>query len=181
MGVAMLTSCECNSSYQTALRQFICCGPTNRPEWELEVQRYIRDLNVQSAKSSNSVERLILTETGKDIIYAFSEFGYLADSKIYSISWLARNYKVKGKGVGTRILDNTIRWIKNDAYMYKGRGTEVITQIDPRNRASIKLFSAFDFTDEGQDNSSPTYHVWHLQFTAQKYDECIQYMPIILD
>lgn len=43
----------------------------------------------------------------------------------------------------------------------------MLTQVDPRNKPSMDLFSRFGFVDEGPDPNDPEYHLLSLEFTPQ--------------
>lgn len=45
----------------------------------------------------------------------------------------------------------------------------VLTQVDPRNKPSMDLFSRFEFVDEGPDPDDPEYHLLSLEFTGTNY------------
>ena len=42
----------------------------------------------------------------------------------------------------------------------------MLTQVDPRNKPSMDLFSRFEFVDEGPDPDDPEYHLLSLEFTG---------------
>lgn len=58
--------------------------------------------------------------------------------------------------------------LRDDAWR-SNRTPLVLTQVDPRNRPSMDLFSRFGFMDEGPDPDDPEYHLPPLEFTGTNY------------
>ncbi|WP_338023646.1 MULTISPECIES: N-acetyltransferase [Bifidobacterium] len=85
-------------------------------------------------------------------ILGFCEFGYdpaSPQASDYAISFIATALSERGRHLGAVLLDCVLRWMANDAAR-NNREPYVLTQIDPRNTASIRLFSDLGFEDEGQ-------------------------------
>lgn len=57
---------------------------------------------------------------------------------------------------------------RDDAWR-SNRTPLVLTQVDPRNKPSMDLFSRFGFVDEGPDPDDPEYHLPPLEFTGTNY------------
>ena len=57
--------------------------------------------------------------------------------------------------------------LRDDAWR-SNRTPLVLTQVDPRNKPSMDLFSRFGFVDEGPDPNDPEYHLLSLEFTPQE-------------
>lgn len=152
----------------------------------MDVQRYIRDLNVRHLKKDDSIDRMVLKVEGESTIYAFSEFGVVRETTektegMYAISFIARNNIVRGKGVGYLMLDQTLHCLKDDA-ANNNRTPKVVTQINPGNAASVSLFSSYGFKDMGQDQELPEYHIWMLKFKPESFeDKPYLFEPITLD
>lgn len=58
--------------------------------------------------------------------------------------------------------------LRDDAWR-SNRTPLVLTQVDPRNKPSMDLFSRFGFVDEGPDPNDPEYHLLSLEFTGTNY------------
>lgn len=58
--------------------------------------------------------------------------------------------------------------LRDDAWR-SNRTPLVLTQVDPRNKPSMDLFSRFGFMDEGPDPDDPEYHLLPLEFTGTNY------------
>lgn len=56
--------------------------------------------------------------------------------------------------------------LRDDAWR-SNRTPLVLTQVDPRNKPSMDLFSRFGFVDEGPDPDDPEYHLLSLEFAPQ--------------
>ncbi|OZG65693.1 acetyltransferase, GNAT family [Bifidobacterium hapali] len=78
-----------------ALRQFQCCEP-NGPEWTMDAQRYIGDINV--CKTFDGVERTLLVVAGiapsRDDVVGFCEYGVAVETTpetegVYQISYIS--------------------------------------------------------------------------------------------
>lgn len=152
MGLKLVIERECSRDHQTALRQFLCCEPGG-PEWAMDPQRYIRDLSVR--KTPKGIMRTLLVVSGDiplhDDVVGFCEFGYdpaALESSGYAISFIATALSERGRHLGAILLDCALRWMANDAARH-GRTPYVLTQIDPRNEASVHLFSGAGFENEG--------------------------------
>lgn len=148
----------------------------------MDVQRYIRDLRV---KDEPGLYRMILQygETPGAPIVGFCEFGYdpaSPQTSGYAISFIATALSEHGRHLGAVLLDCVLRWMGNDA-AHTGREPYVLTQIDPRNTASIHLFSDLGFEDEGPDEDDPEYHIWSKTFTPAATDRLYLYTPIQIE
>lgn len=181
MKIAIVTSRLCTPDDQLALRRFVCCEP-GAPEYAMDVQRYIRDLRV---KDEPGMYRMVLQygETPAAPIIGFCEFGYdpaSDDSSGYAISFIAIAADVQGKGLGTVLLDGVLRWMANDSARH-GRSPYVLTQIDPRNTASSRLFASSGFESEGLDEDDPEYCIWSRTFEPFVTDRLYFYSPIMFD
>lgn len=58
--------------------------------------------------------------------------------------------------------------LRDDAWR-SNRTPLVLTQVDPRNKPRMDLFSRFGFVDEGPDPNDPEYHLLPLEFTGTNY------------
>ena len=58
--------------------------------------------------------------------------------------------------------------LRDDAWR-SNRTPLVLTQVDPRNKPSMDLFSRFGFVDEEPDPNDPEYHLLSLEFTGTNY------------
>ena len=158
MNICQISSREIGTDDQIALRRFVCCG-RGAPSYTLDVQRYIRSLDLKNAIPG--VYRMVLYCQGTSDIYGFCEFGYddsLGPESGYAISFIAVGLEYQRHGLGHMLLDCVLRWISNDAAI-SGRNPYVATQIDAANAASIGLFSDMGFRDEGVDSYDPGYHM----------------------
>ena len=57
-------------------------------------------------------------------------------------------------GLGGMLLATVLRWVGNDS-AGTGRDPYIMTQINPDNHASMRLFKAYGFSDEGADEMIP--------------------------
>ena len=149
MGLKLVIERECSRDHQTALRQFLCCEPGG-PEWAMDPQRYIRDLSVR--KTPKGIMRTLLVVSGDiplhDDVVGFCEYGVAVETTdehegVYQISYIATAWRFN-------------------------RTPLVRTQVDPRNKPSMDLFTRFGFMDEGPDPDDPEYHLLSLEFTPQE-------------
>ena len=62
-----------------------------------------------------------------------------------------------------------------------GRTPYVLTQIDPRNEASVHLFSGAGFENEGRDENDPEFDIWSKEFEPLATDRLYFYSPIMID
>lgn len=77
-------------------------------------------------------------------------------------------------------MDCALRWMANDAARH-GRTPYVLTQIDPRNEASVHLFSGAGFENEGRDENDPEFDIWSKEFEPLATDRLYFYSPIMID
>ena len=87
---------------------------------------------------------------------------------IYQISYIATALKVRGQHLGDTLLTSVIMRLRDDAWR-SNRTPLVLTQVDPRNKPSMDLFSRFGFVDEGPDPNDLEYHLLSLEFTGTNY------------
>ena len=167
MRFRMISSRFCESADQIELRKFRCCGH-NAPEYEMDVQRYVRGLNVRK-ETADAVRRMVLYCEGEPGILGFCEFGWIECADAYAVSFIGIALSERGHGLGRLLLATVLRWIGNDA-SENSRANYVMTQIDPRNHASIHLFQDLGFEDEGVDEDDPEYHIWSKEFKPEKTD-----------
>ena len=174
MNLNLVIERECSRDHQTALRQFLCCKPGD-PEWAMDPQRYIRGLCVR--KTPTGVMRTLLVVSGDiplhDEVVGFCEYGVGVETTkehegIYQISYIATALKVRGQHLGDTLLTSVIMRLRDDAWR-SNRTPLVLTQVDPRNKPSMDLFSRFGFVDEGPDPDDPEYHLLSLEFTGTNY------------
>lgn len=182
MRLAMVESRLCNSDDQHVLRRFQCTEPGS-PEYAMEVQRYIRDIDVR--KTPDWCTRMILDIEGTSSILAFCEFGVVIETTpeqegAYAISYIARELSMRGMGLGSLILEAALRYMANDAASYD-RTPYVMTQIAPANTASIKLFSDHGFVNEGTDPDDPDYEIWSKEFSPEKTSRLRLYRSMVFD
>ncbi len=154
MGLKLVIERECSRDHQTALRQFLCCEPGG-PEWAMDPQRYIRDLSVR--KTPKGIMRTLLVVSGDIPLH----------EGVYQISYIATALKVRGTHLGDTLLSSVIVRLRDDAWRFN-RTPLVLTQVDPRNKPSMDLFTRFGFMDEGPDPDDPEYHLLSLEFTPQE-------------
>lgn len=57
----------------------------------------------------------------------------------------------------------------------------MFTQIDPRNEASIHLFSDAGFENEGRDENDPEFDIWSKEFEPFSTDRLYFYSPVMID
>ena len=154
MGLKLVIERECSRDHQTALRQFLCCEPGG-PEWAMDPQRYIRDLSVR--KTPKGIMRTLLVVSGDiplhDDVVGFCEYGVAVETTdehegVYQISYIATALKVRGTHLGDTLLSSVIVRLRDDAWRFN-RTPLVLTQVDPRNKPSMDLFTRFGFMDEG--------------------------------
>ena len=157
MGLKLVIERECSRDHQTALRQFLCCEPGG-PEWAMDPQRYIRDLSVR--KTPKGIMRTLLVVSG-DIPLTDGHEG------VYQNTYIATALKVRGTHLGDTLLSSVIVRLRDDAWRFN-RTPLVLTQVDPRNKPSMDLFTRFGFMDEGPDPDDPEYHLLSLEFTPQE-------------
>lgn len=126
------------------------------PEWAMDPQRYIRGLCAR--KTPTGVMRTLLVVSGDiplhDEVVGFCEYGVGVETTkehegIYQISYIATALKVRGQHLGDTLLTSVIMRLRDDAWR-SNRTPLVLTQVDPRNKPSMDLFSRFGFVDEGQ-------------------------------
>ncbi len=152
----MISSRICGPGDQLAVRRFVCCE-TGAPEYAMDVQRYIRGLDLKG--NTDDVLRMALYCEGNLDILAFCEFGWIGSTDSYAISYIATALAEQCNGLGVMLLATVLRWVGNDSVI-TGRDPYIMTQIDPRNRASMRLFEACGFSDEGVDEDDAEYHIW---------------------
>ncbi len=70
------------------------------------------------------------------------------------ISYIATALKVRGTHLGDTLLSSVIVRLRDDAWRFN-RTPLVLTQVDPRNKPSMDLFTRFGFMDEGPDPDDP--------------------------
>lgn len=167
MRFRMISSRPCGPDDQLAVRRFVCCG-TGAPEYAMDVQRYIRGLNLRK-DPGDSVQRMVLCCEGMPDILAFCEFGWIEQADSYAISFLATALSEQRRGLGFLLLATVLRWVGNDSAV-TGRDNYIMTQIDPRNQASVRLFQSLGFEDEGVDEDDPGYHIWSRRFEPLRTD-----------
>ncbi|MFT8703784.1 hypothetical protein [Bifidobacterium aquikefiricola] len=157
--MTIVVSRECTADDIRLLRQFSCCGNKEEPkEYEIDPQRYIRGL--KESDFDEKVTKTILTTAQSEKIFAFAEYGYIEESDTYAISWIARSSDCSGNGLGASILLIVLDDISVDSFWHN-RSHQVLTQIDPRNEASIRMFENAGFEDGGVDSTDQQYHIWH--------------------
>lgn len=146
MGLKLVIERECSRDHQTALRQFLCCEPGG-PEWAMDPQRYIRDLSVR--KTPKGIMRTLLVVSGDiplhDDVVGFCEYGVAVETTdehegVYQISYIATALKVRGTHLGDTLLSSVIVRLRDDAWRFN-RTPLVLTQVDPRNKPSMDLFT----------------------------------------
>ena len=173
MGLKLVIERECSRDHQTALRQFLG-GEPGGPEWAMDPQRYIRDLSVR--KTPKGLMRTLLVVSGDiplhDDVVGFCEYGVAVETPdehegVYQISYIATALKVRGTHLGDTLLSSVIVRLRDDAWRFN-RTPLVLTQVDPRNKPSMDLFTRFGFMDEGPDPDDPEYHLLSLEFTPQE-------------
>lgn len=175
MGLNIVIERECSEDHQTALRKFQCCPPGG-PEWAMDVQRYIRGINVR--RTPAGILRTLLVVAGdtasRDDVVGFCEYGAVETGAvgegIYRISYVATELKVRGTHLGDALLSAVMMRLCDDAWR-TGRTPLVLTQVDPRNKPSMMLFTRFGFHDEGTDPDDPEYHLLSLEFTPQNRED----------
>lgn len=106
-----------------------------------------------------------------DEVVGFCEYGVGVETTkehegIYQISYIATALKVRGQHLGDTLLTSVIMRLRDDAWR-SNRTPLVLTQVDPRNKPSMDLFSRFGFVDEGPDPNDPEYHLLSLEFAPQ--------------
>ena len=165
MNLNLVIERECSRDHQTALRQFLCCKPGD-PEWAMDPQ----DIYAVSACARPRPELCarFLSYPG-----TFCEYGVGVETTkehegIYQISYIATALKVRGQHLGDTLLASVIMRLRDDAWR-SNRTPLVLTQVDPRNKPSMDLFSRFGFVDEGPDPNDPEYHLLSLEFTGTNY------------
>ncbi|TCF48715.1 hypothetical protein MCC10108_2030 [Bifidobacterium longum subsp. longum] len=102
----------------------------------------------------------------------FCEYGVAVETTdehegVYQISYIATALKVRGTHLGDTLLSSVIVRLRDDAWRFN-RTPLVLTQVDPRNKPSMDLFTRFGFMDEGPDPDDPEYHLLSLEFTPQE-------------
>ncbi len=152
----MISSRICGPDDQLAVRRFVCCG-AGAPEYAMDVQRYIRGLDLK--ENADDVLRMALYCEGDSDVLAFCEFGWIGSSDAYAISYIATALSEQCNGLGGMLLATVLRWVGNDSAV-TGRDPYIMTQINPDNHASMRLFKAYGFSDEGADEDDPEYHIW---------------------
>lgn len=140
----------------------------------MDPQRYIRDLSVR--KTPKGIMRTLLVVSGDiplhDDVVGFCEYGVAVETTdehegVYQISYIATALKVRGTHLGDTLLSSVIVRLRDDAWRFN-RTPLVLTQVDPRNKPSMDLFTRFGFMDEGPDPDDPEYHLLSLEFTPQE-------------
>ena len=152
----MISSRICGPDDQLAVRRFVCCG-AGAPEYAMDFQRYIRGLDLK--ENADDVLRMALYCEGDSDVLAFCEFGWIGSSDAYAISYIATALSEQCNGLGGMLLATVLRWVGNDSAV-TGRDPYIMTQINPDNHASMRLFKAYGFSDEGADEDDPEYHIW---------------------
>ncbi|MEK0216231.1 hypothetical protein [Bifidobacterium mongoliense] len=156
--MTIVVSRECTADDIRLLRQFSCCSNKEEPkEYEIDPQRYIRGL--KESDFDEDVIKMILTTAQSEKIFAFAEYGYLEKPGTYVISWVASSAECTGNRLGASLLLIVLDEIGIDAFQCK-RSHQVLTQIDPRNQASIQMFEHAGFEDTGVDQADSEYHIW---------------------
>ena len=94
-----------------------------------------------------------------DEVAGFCEYGVGVETTkehegIYQISYIATALKVRGQHLGDTLLTSVIMRLRDDAWR-SNRTPLVLTQVDPRNKPSMDLFSRFGFVDEGARPQRP--------------------------
>lgn len=178
MGLSIVRERLCSEAHQTALRRFVCCD--GGPEWAMDAQRYIRDLNIRRHADDSEIMLLVVAGASEytDRVLGFCEYGAAAETTddepgFYQISYIATALETRGKHMGDLLLAAVLDRLRDDAFR-TGRTPFVVTQIDPRNKPSAALFRRFGFADEGEDPEDPGYHYWSLEFEpAMREDRII--------
>lgn len=177
MKLSVVMERPCTEAHQTALRHFVCCD--GGPEWAMDAQRYIRDLNIRKHSGDSEIMLLVVAGDSEytDKVLGFCEYGAAAETAdgepgFYQISYIATSFEVRGKHLGDLLLAAVLDRLRDDAFR-TGRTPFVVTQIDPRNEPSIALFRRFGFSDEGGDPEDPEYHYWSLEFEPAEKDDLL--------
>lgn len=154
MNLNLVIERECSRDHQTALRQFLCCKPGD-PEWAMDPQIYTRSQRAQDPDRSYAHASChIRGHSLHDEVAGFCEYGVGVETTeehegIYQISYIATALKVRGQHLGDTLLTSVIMRLRDDAWR-SNRTPLVLTQVDPRNKPSMDLFSRLGFVDEGQ-------------------------------
>ncbi|RDX12334.1 GNAT family N-acetyltransferase, partial [Bifidobacterium longum] len=115
----------------------------------MDPQRYIRDLSVR--KTPKGIMRTLLVVSGDiplhDDVVGFCEYGVAVETTdehegVYQISYIATALKVRGTHLGDTLLSSVIVRLRDDAWRFN-RTPLVLTQVDPRNKPSMDLFTRF--------------------------------------
>lgn len=135
------------------------------PEWELEVQSTIRNFHKPNPESQWA-QICVRPSDGKglDTIYSFVWFGIVGGKKknaagIYVIGYIARSLVAQDCHFGDFTLQHALHVLMQDQ-ADSGREPIIGVRIDPRNTASMRLFTRNGFNDMGVDLNSPAYHRW---------------------
>lgn len=159
----IVVSSECTVDDILLLRKFRCCDAGNGAhEWEMEPQRHIRGLS--RSDFDEDVKRIILTTEDRSRVFAFAEYGYLEEARIYSVAWIARAASCVGNRLGEALLRIVIDDMAIDSYALD-RGGQVVAQIDPQNEPSKRMAESQGFSDCGIDPEDQGFHIWSLTFT----------------
>ena len=158
----IVVSSECTADDIHLLRRFQCCDIGSDPhEWEIEHQRHIRGLTRSDFDAD--VKRMILTTESRLKIFAFAEYGYLEESRTYSIAWIARDISCTGNHLGESLLGIVVDEMAIDSYLHH-RGNQVVAQISPQNERSKRMAESQRFRDCGVDSTDSGFHIWLSTF-----------------
>lgn len=168
---------ECTEDHQLALRRFECCD-TDAPEYEKEVQRYIRGLRIGSSPDEIHRKLLVIPSSSgtagftsmltpddrvsppgiADKVIGFCEYGVDSDDS-YAISYIAVANKYRHHGLGSFLLRCVLADFADEEWRHP-RTVPIGTLIHQDNLASRALFIAVDFLPDGV-SEDPEYGVWY--------------------
>lgn len=156
---------ECTEAYQHALRRFVCCV-IDAPEYEKEVQRYIRGIKLRSACESIRRKLLVIpaTHVADETVIGFCEYGVDGDDS-YAISYIAIAQEYQGHGPGSFLLKCVLADFADEQW-HTPRNAIVGTMIHHHNLASRALFIGADFQPDGPADD-PEYGIWYKYVTPR--------------
>lgn len=157
LGLSIVVERECTEEYQHSLRRFECCD-TNAPEYEKEVQRYIRGLRLSASPDEIHRKLLVIGSSASEKVVGFCEYGVDSDDS-YAIAYIAIANEYRHHGLGAFLLDCVLADFADEEWRHP-RTVPIGTLIHQDNLASRALFISAGFLPDGA-SEEPEYGVWY--------------------
>ena len=169
MNLNLVIERECSRDHQTALRQFLCCKPGD-PEWAMDPQDIYAVSACARPRPELCARFLPYPGTFPCMMKWSASANTVSARKPPRSTKVVHRHRAEGTGqhLGDTLLASVIMRLRDDAWR-SNRTPLVLTQVDPRNKPSMDLFSRFGFVDEGPDPNDLEYHLLSLEFTGTNY------------